>query len=389
MNLFRQFQVLLRMSVASIPARLGLALTIIIGVTCAVGVLVSMLAMGVGARREAMGDVRPDRATVISREAQSGQQSSIPADVAAQIRDLPGIRRNARGEPIVVLLTSVFIQARTRTDGREAGFPVFGVTPGITDYLPELHLTAGRMFKPGLHEMIASNRCAAQYRDLSVGDKHHMRGGDWRVVGNFDLGGQVGLCVVYADAETVLSAFERNVYNQVNVMLESPAAFSTIAAALTSNPLLHVKLEHEADIHAYNLQQLNGILNFVSLFVGTIIAVAATTGAANSLYAIVDSRRRDLATLRALGFNAAPIIAAVLSESILLALPGALLGALLAWFFFDGWAADPMGASIHLAVTPALAALGVGWALAIGALGGFLPALRAARVPVTVALRAT
>ncbi len=137
------------------------------------------------------------------------------------------------------------------------------------------------------------------------------------------------------------------------------------------------------------MQQINGILNFVSYFIGTIMAIAATIGAANSLYAIVDSRRRELATLRAVGFNSTPIVASIVLESIFLAIPGALIGALVAWLLFNGLLTSPLGASFHMAVTPTLALLGLGWALGIGAIAGFLPAVRAARVPVTVALRAT
>jgi putative ABC transport system permease protein len=172
-------------------------------------------------------------------------------------------------------------------------------------------------------------------------------------------------------------------------MLESPAAFAAVAATLEANPSLHLKVQHEAEIFEQNMQQINGILNFVSYFIGAIMAVAATIGAANSLYAIVDSRRRELATLRAVGFNGAPIVASIVIESILLAVPGALIGALVAWLLFNGLLASPFGASFHMAVTPSLALLGLGWALAIGALAALLPALRAARVPVTVALRAT
>jgi putative ABC transport system permease protein len=107
------------------------------------------------------------------------------------------------------------------------------------------------------------------------------------------------------------------------------------------------------------------------------------------LYAIVDGRRRELATLRAIGFNGAPIIASMLSESIFLALPGALIGALVAWLLFNGLHASPFGTSFRLAVTPSLALLGLGWALGMGVISGLLPAVRAARVPVTVALRST
>ena len=387
MSLAKQFWALLRVNLAGLPARLGLVCTIVIGVTCAVGVLVSMLAMGVGARQEAMGNVSPNRATLTSVDAPSPAQSSIAQDSASLIRDLPGIRRNAQGKPIVVFQVTVFVQARSKIDRTQTGFPLIGMTPGLTDYQPELHMTAGRMFTPGLHELIASNKCVRQYTDFGVGAKRHMRGGDWLVAGNFDLASTV--CLVFADGDTILSAFGRNTYNQANVMLRSPAAFADLNNALKANPALHLKVQHEAEIFEQNMQQVNGILNFVSYFVGAIMAIAATIGAANSLYAIVDGRRRELATLRAVGFNSTPIIASIVSESILLALPGALLGALVAWLLFNGLLASPLGASFHMAVTPSLALLGLGWALGIGVIGGLLPALRAARVPVTVALRAT
>jgi len=217
-----------------------------------------------------------------------------------------------------------------------------------------------------------------------------MRGGEWVVVGIFDYGRTAGNCALYADGATMLSAFGRNAYNEADVMLESAGAFSTLAGALEADPSLRLKAWREEELVASFTQQLIGMLKFVSYFVGTIIAVAATIGAANSLYAIVDGRRRELATLRALGFNASPIVASILSESILLAMPGALLGTLIAWVGFDGLVArGPLGSTFPLVVTPQLALLGVGWALGISAIGGLLPAVKAARASVTTGLRAT
>jgi putative ABC transport system permease protein len=230
MSLVKQFWALLRVNLAGLPARLGLVCTIVIGVACAVGVLVSMLAMGVGARQEAMGNVSPNRAVLTSIDAPSPAQSNISQDAATLIRGLPGIRHNSAGKPIVVFQVTVFVQARSKVDRTQTGFPLIGMTPGLTDYQPELHITAGRMFTPGVHELIASNKCVRQYTDFGVGAKRHMRGGDWRVVGNFDLPSTV--CIVFADGDTILSAFGRNTYNQADVMLESPAAFAELANAL-------------------------------------------------------------------------------------------------------------------------------------------------------------
>jgi putative ABC transport system permease protein len=388
MTLGKQFAALLRMNLAGIPARLGLVLTIVIGVASAVGVLIAMLAMGTGARREAMGNVRADRAILRSLDAQNETGSSVPKDQAALIRELPGIRRDAQGQPIAMPAALVFIQARNSADGSPIGFPVVGAGPGLTSYMPELHLTRGRMFTPGLRELIASNQCVRQLTGFAVGDKRTMHGGDWPIVGNFDVGQTEGSCLVYGDADTVLSAFGRAAYNEMDVMLQSPAAFDVLDQAIKANPALRIKVWHEAKIVEDDNAQLNGILDFVSYFVGSIMAIAATIGAANSLYAMVDGRRRELATLRALGFHAVPIIGSILSEAMLLALPGALLGTLVAWLSVNNLAASPFGASFHLAVTPTLAVVGLLWALDMGLLSGLLPAVRAARVPVTVALRA-
>jgi putative ABC transport system permease protein len=384
----KQYLALVYMNLAGIPARLGLVATILIGVGCAVGVLVSMLAMGVGAQQEAMGNVRPDRAIILSVGAQGPQQSNIGKDVAARIQDLPGIRRNGARKPIVVSEVLAFVQARDRATGTKIGFALAGATALLTDYMPELHLTSGRMFKPGLRELIASNVCAQKYADFASGDKRTMRGGDWQVVGNFDIGKGGGACIVFADADVVLTSFSRNTYNVVYVMLESPDTFIALKTAIDTNPSMHVTIKHEAEATEDSVKQLNGILNFISYFVGAIMAIAATLGAANSLYAVVDGRRRELATLRALGFRGGAVVASVLTESILLALPGALLGAGLAWVLFNGLTASPFGFTFHLAVTAPIATVGIFWALTMGLIGGFLPAIRAARVPVTVALRA-
>jgi putative ABC transport system permease protein len=243
------------------------------------------------------------------------------------------------------------------------------------------------MFQPGLHELIASSPCARQFTGFEIGDRRPIHGNDWTIVGHFDEG-QAQQCIVYADVDSMMSTFHQNSYASVMVSLQSAADFEALRDAIKANPSLHLEAKHESDVVEDDFKQLNAILDFVSYFVGTIMAIAATLGAVNSLYAIVDSRRRELATLRAIGFGSGAIVVSILVESILLALPGALLGSVLAWVLFNGLSASPFGYSFQLAVTPSLAALGIAWALGMGLLGGLLPALRAARVPVTTALRA-
>ena len=387
MGFTRQLVALLRMNLGGLGARLGAVLTILVGVTCTVGVLVAMLAMGVGARAQALGDVRDDVVVVTARGAR-GFQSQVPREEANAVRDLPGIARGTDGEPVVESAFAVPVEAHRRVSDKRVFFMLAGSTTTRSQLRGEIHFTEGRMYRPGLHELIASNPCVRQFVGFELGARRSVRGSDWTVVGHFDQGHNMQ-CVVVTDAETLMTTFGSNAYNAVQVRLAAVGDYDRFRKALESDPALHLEAKHERDMVEEGFRQFQALLNFAAYFVGSIIAIGATLGAVNSLYSIVDARRRELATLLAIGFSPAAIVAAILGESVLLALPGALLGSALAWAFCHHMAVSPFGYNFELKVTPALAAIGVVWALAMGLLGGLLPAWRAARLPVTTALRAT
>jgi putative ABC transport system permease protein len=384
---FRQFFALLAVSLSGLSRRPGPALTIVVGVACAVGVLVSMLAMGSGARQQEMSTVREDRAVV----AELGQRplfGSISREDAAVVQDLPDIQRDKDGKPIVVMETMIPINGIRRGNGARISIPLIGVTSNVTAYRPEMQFAAGRMFHPGLHELVVSSTCTRVFSGFEIGDRRSIRGMPWTIVGRFDEGPS-GECTVYADVNTIMSAFSRDTYSGLEVMLRSPADFHALQSAIKANPAVHLFAERQRQVVAEKFKGLNSVLDFASYFVGTIMAIGGTLGAINSLYAVVDSRRRELATLRAIGFRPGTIVASTLCESMLLALPGALIGAAIAWLLFNGFSTSPFGYTFQLDVTPALVLTGVIWALVMGFVGGILPAVRAARVPVTTALRAT
>jgi putative ABC transport system permease protein len=387
MNALRQFFALLGVSLSGLLLRPGPALTILVGVGCAVGVLVSMLAMGSGARRQEMSNVRDDQVAV----AEIGQRplfGSISRQDAAAAQNLPYIRRDKDGRPIVVMESITPIDVRTRGTGARIFIPLIGVTPNILAYHPDLRFIAGRMFNPGLHELVVNDVCARRFSGFGVGDRRSIHGMPWMVVGRFSTGPD-GECTMFADVNSIMSVFARDTYSGLQVRLRSPADFPGFSAAVKADPAVHLYAQRERTAMAQTFKPLNSILDFASYFVGVIMAIGGTLGAINSLYAIVDARRRELATLRAIGFRPGTIVAATLCESMLLAVPGALLGAALAWALFNGLSASPFGFTFTLDVTPVLALLGVIWALVMGFIGGILPAVRAARVPVTTALRAT
>ncbi|TLZ14089.1 MAG: ABC transporter permease [Gammaproteobacteria bacterium] len=387
MSFGRQFVALLAMSLSGFAQRIGSVLTIVIGVTCAVAVLVSMLSMGTGARREALGNARDDRVVFTSLGAQ-GIGSSIPRDEADTVLNLPGIKKGSDGKPLVVFTAVMLIEAHRRLTDRRVFFPLVGLTGAFTtEFDPKFHLTEGRMFHPGLFELIASNPCVRQYTGFELGARRSIHATDWTVVGYFGQG-DTQQCVVVTDAETLMSTFGSNRYTRAAAMLQSLGDYDALRRALEANPTLHLEVRHERESIENDFKGLNALLDFAAYFVGSIMAIGATLGAVNSLYSIVDSRRREIATLRAIGFDSAAIVASILFESILLALPGALLGVVVAWALFHRMSVSPFGFSFRLDVSLTLAAVGIAWALAMGLIGGILPALRAARVPVTTALRA-
>jgi putative ABC transport system permease protein len=386
MSVLRQSLALLRLNLEGLAARTGSVLTILIGVTCTVGVLVSMLAMGTGAHRQALGNVRDDIVIVTSRGTR-GLESSVPRDEAIAVANLPGIARTKDGEPLIAYQSVVLIEGRRRGTGVRVFFPLIGTSSTVTLMRPEMQFTAGRMFQPGLHELVASNPCVRTFTGFELGARREVRGVGWTVVGHFEQGNSMQ-CIVLTDSATLMTAFGRSNYTEISARLESPADFEAFRSALEDNPALHLEAKRERDTVEEGFKRLSALLNFAAYFVGAIMAIGATLGAVNSLYSIVDARRRELATVRAIGFSPAAVVLATLAESVLLAVPGALLGSALAWLFFHRMAVSPFGYNFELDVTPGLAAISIAWALAMGVVGGLLPAWRAARVPVTTALRA-
>jgi putative ABC transport system permease protein len=245
------------------------------------------------------------------------------------------------------------------------------------------------MFRPGLRELVAGRAAARQFKNLDVGDRIKLRGSDWTVVGQYEDNGAISENALIGDADTMLSAFDRNSYQSINVVLNSPADFKRFKDYLMKDPRLQVDVKTQREYVGDQLKQLTVVINFVGYFVGVIMAVGAVFGAINTMYSAVDSRTREIATLRAIGFGGLGVVISVMVESLALAIPGALLGAAIAWLLFNGHAAQISSLSFPLAVTPSLVVLGIVWSVVIGFIGGLAPSVRAARLQVATALRAT
>jgi putative ABC transport system permease protein len=371
-----------------IPQRRGSSFVTIIGVTTVVGVLTSLLSIRDGATIFTGANTAKDQAVILSRGANGAPQSALPRDAVAIIESAPGVKHTPDGRAYSVFTSMVPVDA-IKKDGKRGNVFLVGFTPGTMLVQSPVKLVAGRMYEPAVHEVIVSEPIRKMYKNMEIGSHITLRGTEWTVVGVFAGNDSIGDSVLRADCETVMSAFGRNTFQQGIVTLDSPADYQKFKDAITSNPAATMDVKTLEQNMKDNFGQLTALLSFVSYFVGTVMASGAIFGALNSLYASVDARRREIATLRAIGFNSAPIILSVLIEGMVLALPGAFLGALVAWALFNGNVVDVQGLIFKLTVTPHLLVVSIFWALFIGLIGASLPALRAARLPVATALRAT
>jgi len=351
--------------------------------------------MGVGFARTVSGTARADRVIILSAQAQNEAQSSLSRGEATRILAASGLRRDPTGEALADPELLVQLQVPRRGGGTPVSVAVRGAGSAGLRLRPEIHLVSGRMFKPGLHELIVGRAAQAQYQGLAMGERLRLPGGEWRVVGVFASSGVSALdSGTLGDAETLMAAYRHNAFNSVTALLDGPGALDRLRKALAADSMLHVNVQTEPAYFASQSLGLHAILSFIGYFVGGMMAVGAMFNVLNTLYAAVSARALEIATLRAVGFGAGVVLISVMVEALLLALLGGAAGALAAWLLFDGHLASMAAGgggtqlAFAFAVTPGLAALGVVWAFVIGFLGGLLPALRAARAPVARALTA-
>ncbi len=384
----RHFLALTATALRSLPQRLGSSLVTVISITTVIGVLVAMLALGGGLESFSQTGVRADRVSIVSSGAQTVMDSSLAAADIPKILDMPGIRRDSQGAPMASGIVTQIIDGVTRKN-QHGSIGLFAANTRWREIWPEVHLLAGRYFQPGLHELLISEVMRRRFKGVDLGDEVKIHGSPWRIVGVFKGNGGFFDDALVTDSETLLSALPQATYSAVDAVLESPASFPVLKQAVTSDPGLKAQVLTESEANETVIKSLRNVLDFVSYFIGGLMAIGAVCAALNSLYAAVAARTREIATLRAMGFGRGPIVGSVLAEGMILAIPSALIGAAAAWALFNENVVDAGGLTFQMSVTPHLLVVSICWAFGIALIGGLLPALRAASLPVAIALRAS
>jgi putative ABC transport system permease protein len=357
-----------------------------------VAVLVAMLAMGEGFKATLASTGGTDTAIILRGGSQAETNSVITRDQVPLLESLDGIRRGPDGRALVSAELSQVVNLPTRADGTDANVQFRGVGPSAWVLRPKLKIVNGRKFSPGLREIVVGRGAQTQFRGLEVGRTLKLANQMWTVVGVFAAGDSHD-SELWADVDVLGPAYQRQAYQSVTAKLDGKGGFKRLKAALAGDPRLKLDVMTTHDYYAKQSERLATFLSILGKVIGAIMALGAIFGALNSMYAAVSGRAREIATMRAIGFRGLPVVTAVMLETMLLALVGGVIGAGLAWLLFNGHSVSTLGNNFsqvvfQFRVSPALLWTGLKWALGIGLIGGLFPALRAARMQVTDALRA-
>lgn len=383
----------------TIPQRRGPSLATIAGIAGVVAVLVAVLSIGEGFRKTLREAGSPQNALVMRAGSDSEMMSVMVGDSVDIISEAPGIARGepAPGEPVQPLVSAelfVVVDVPKRATGTAANVPLRGVQTAAFAARPEMTIVQGRKFEWGKNEVLVGVGAQKQFTGLDVGAKVKWGENEWTVVGAFAANGAVWESEIWTDARVLQPAYRRgNSFQTVVARLDSPDSFERFKDALTKDPRLDVKVQRETEYFGNQGRTLEAIIRNLGFLLAVLMGIGAVFGALNTMYSAVAARTREVATLRALGFGRGAVVVSVLAESLFLALVGALVGAVGAWAFFDGYRTSTLNwdtfsqVTFAFDVTPALMIQGIVFALLLGLVGGLLPAIRAARLPVTAALR--
>jgi len=387
----RQAWSVTRVGIATIPQRLGSSSVVVVGIAGVVGVLVALLAMGEGFRQTLQQTGDAETAIVLRGGATAELSSGVARDEVTLIEQLPGILRDAQGKPIASPELVVVANIPKKGTGTDANVEIRGVGDQAFALRTNVRIVDGVTFRPGMRELIVGKGALAQFVGLAPGSTLNLANQQWLITGTFESG-DAHESELWGDVETVSTTYRRTGYQSVTVRLLSAEAIDTFKAGIAGDPRLKVEAKTTGDYYSAQSESLTRVIRVIGIVVGVIMAIGAVFGALNTMYAAVATRAREIATLRAIGFRGLPVVVSILLETMLLALIGGLLGAAIAWLIFNNYTVSTLGANFSqvvfaFKVSPELVWGGLKWALAVGFVGGLFPAIRAARLPVTTALR--
>jgi putative ABC transport system permease protein len=363
------------------------------GMALVVYVFATVLMLSAGLEQTLVATGQDDNVVVIRRGSQTEVQSGIARLQAGVVESLPEIALGADGRPMISKEPVVLINLPKRSNGKPANVVIRGVTPAGLTLRPQVKLIEGRMFRPGTAEVIAGRSIAEGFQGAGLGETLRFASRDWTIVGIFDAGHTAFDSEIWGDAEQMLQAFRRNGYSSLLFRLNDPAQFDAVKSFIENDPRLTLEAKRERRFYAEQSEALSKFISYLGTSISIIFSIGAVIGAAITMYASVASRTGEIGTLRALGFSRGAILTAFLGEALLLGLIGGIVGLAAASVMqalsisttnFQTFAEI----AFSFTLTPGIVVASLIFSLAMGFIGGFLPAARAARMKIVDALRA-
>lgn len=381
------------LNVRNMRERLTSSIVALVGITGVVTVLIGVLSISEGFRAVLDLAGSPDVAIVLRGGSSDEMSSGLSQEQTRIIADAKDIASDEDG-PIASPELYVVVDVPLISTGTAANVPLRGVSQQASKLREGFEIIEGRDFVPGTFEVIVGRGAAQQFAGLTVGNKLRWGTTEWSVVGIFKDRGSVAESEIWTDATVLQGAYNRgSSYQSVRAKLRSADAMSSFKDALTADPRLNIKVYSEQDYYSEQSRPLRTMVSSIGTTIAVLMGLGAFFAALNTMYSAVSARTREIATLRALGFGSTPVVISVMVESLLLALVGAAIGMLIAYFAFNGIRASTMNwasfsqITFAFTVTPQLMLQGLLYSVAIGLFGGLMPSLRAARLPITTGLR--
>jgi len=378
------------LNLKSIPERWGASLVIVVGLAGVVAVFTALLAMAEGFQSTLKSAGRADVAMVLRGGSQAELNSALLRDQVTLIKQAAGIAKDSDDQPLASAEMIVIAELAKKGDRSAQNVTVRGVGPKGLKLRPQVKIIEGRMFETGKRELIVGRGVTQQF-EAKVDQTLRFRGSDWTVVGVFESG-DANESELWCDVEVAQTSFNRQGFSSVRAVLDGANGMTMFKDALTADPRLSVDVQTEQEYYSGQTKQFRATIGVLAGIVTGIMGLGAIFAALNTMYAAVATRAREIATLRALGFGGLPVVMSVMIESLVLALLGGAIGAVIAYLLFNNLSVSTLGQNFTqvvfaFKVTPALVVRGLIIAVIIGMFGGFLPAIRAARMPITTALR--
>ncbi len=366
--------------------------TTALGMGVVVAVFIAMMALSNGFQAALVRTGSSDNVLILRKGAQTEMNSGIDRNSAAVIATMPFVATDETGRPLVS--NEIFVVVgMTRRNGGQANMVIRGINPIALKVRKGITITAGRMFTPGAPEVMVGKTMVSTFPNTAIGDKLNFGGRDWTVVGHFTAEGSSFESEVWGENEQFMPVFRGEVFQTVTFRMKDPSAFDGVKKSLETDGRIQVDAEREIVYYEGQSKLLAGVLKFIAVFISSVMAIGAVFGAVNTMYAAIASRAPEIGVLLTLGFKPRTVMGSFLFETILIALIGGIIGALLAlpinglvtsttnWNSFSEVA-------FAFRVTPGLLLSGLVFSVVMGVLGGFFPARRAAKQKVVDTLRA-